>query len=106
MQQNQRGVHMSKGFKCKKCALCCRNLDKNDIYLDLHNGDGICIYLDRKRNLCTIYDTRPTLCNIDKSFEKYFSAGLTLVEYYNLNYKGCNKIWEIEKKKSQKQMKQ
>ncbi len=86
-------------FKCRKCGLCCRNLDRNDIYKNLHNGSGVCKYLDLKTNLCTIYVNRPILCNIDLSYKLYFSDKLSLEEYYNLNYEGCQNIWKIKKQK-------
>ncbi len=77
-------------FKCDKCGQCCRNLDKSDIYRELHNGDGICIYLDG--NLCSIYENRPLLCRIDESYEVYFKDKMSLNEYYEANYKICRKL--------------
>ncbi len=47
---------------CDKCGICCKNLKLSDVYINLHNGDGICRYLDLETNLCTIYENRPILC--------------------------------------------
>lgn len=77
-------------FECDKCGMCCRNLDKSDIYKELHNGDGICKYLDG--NLCSIYDDRPLLCRIDESYEVYFKDKMSLNEYYEANYKVCSEL--------------
>ncbi|MGV3073743.1 YkgJ family cysteine cluster protein [Clostridium baratii] len=87
-------------FKCSKCGLCCKNLDKSNIYRELHNGDGICKYLDLETNLCTIYNNRPDICKIDKAYELYFKNELSKEEYYKLNYYSCielqNKNKEIK----------
>ena len=77
-------------FKCDKCGMCCRNLDKSDIYRELHNGDGVCIYLDG--NLCSIYENRPLLCRVDESYEIYFKDRMSLNEYYEANYEICSKL--------------
>lgn len=96
---------MQAKYECIKCGLCCRNLEKNNIYEDLHSGDGVCKYLNTKTNLCTIYEKRPILCNVDLSYEKYFSKEYTLKEYYKLNYKGCRNLWEMRKKEKMKRKK-
>ncbi len=88
-----------KKFKCKKCGLCCKNLDVSEIYKELHNGDGICNYLDLNTNKCNIYDNRPELCNIEISYNLYFSETFSIQEYYDLNYKGCWNLWEKKKMK-------
>lgn len=40
-------------FKCNMCGECCRNPDKSPVYNELHDGDGVCRYLDG--NECSIY---------------------------------------------------
>lgn len=84
-------------FKCDKCGLCCMNVDKSKIYAELDRGDGICRYFDIKTKLCTIYDERPILCNIDKAYETFFKNSMSLEEYYKLNYESC-KILKNENK--------
>lgn len=79
-------------FKCSKCGKCCRNLDKNSIYEDLHDGDGVCRYLDVQTNLCTVYDNRPEKCNVDLAYEKYFSSTYSKEQYYKLNYESCRNL--------------
>lgn len=76
------------GFICNKCGQCCRNLNTK-IYEKLHNGDGICFYLDKEKNQCSIYENRPLMCNIEKAYEKYFFKFYSREEFYELNYKGC-----------------
>ena len=59
-------------FKCDKCGLCCQNLKKSYLYKDLDRGDGICKYYNTETKLCTIYSSRPLICNIEESYYKYF----------------------------------
>ncbi|MFW6029502.1 MAG: YkgJ family cysteine cluster protein [Halanaerobiales bacterium] len=82
---------MSK-FNCTMCGVCCTKLNRNELYKDLDRGDGICIFLNLDSKLCTIYDDRPLLCNIDKMYKEYFYKFYSQDEYYNLNKKGCNKL--------------
>lgn len=81
-------------FKCDKCGQCCRNLDKSSVYAELHNGDGICKYLDG--DLCSIYSTRPILCRVDESYELYFKNIMTRDKYEELNHEVCTILKKIE----------
>lgn len=76
-------------FICDKCGLCCMNVDKLPIYGELDRGDGICRYFDCKSKLCTIYENRPDICNVDKTYNQIFSKYMSRDEYYSLNYKAC-----------------
>lgn len=77
---------------CKKCGICFKGLKLSPLYFELDRGDGICKNFDSVNNLCNIYKGRPILCNIDKTFKKYFSKNMTKDEYYKLNYQYCNKL--------------
>lgn len=78
-------------FKCIKCGLCCQNLNKSQLYDDLNDGTGTCIYYDKVTHLCSIYNNRPEKCNVDKCY-KYFSDKYTYEEYLELNYKSCEML--------------
>ena len=65
------------------------NLKRNPLYKNLDRGDGVCRYFDEKTHLCTIYDKRPVICNIDKMYEIYYSSQMSRDEYYRLNQKCC-----------------
>ena len=69
-------------FKCDKCGQCCRNLYKSPIYEALHNGDGICKYLNG--NICSIYETRPLVCRVDESYDVFFKEQMSYEEYIGL----------------------
>lgn len=79
-------------FNCDCCGLCCLKITK--ILPVLDRGDGICKYLDIDEHLCTIYDTRPTICNIDKFYDKHLSNKMSREEWHNINYEACDKLKE------------
>jgi hypothetical protein len=81
-------------FKCDCCGLCCRNIGGNPFAENLDAGDGICKFLDREKNLCTIYDNRPDFCNVEKGYKKYFAELYNEEEYLQLNYEYCAKLKE------------
>ncbi|MGL4849575.1 MAG: YkgJ family cysteine cluster protein [Clostridium sp.] len=83
-------------FKCDKCGLCCRNLD-NENFKELHDGDGICRHLDKRNNMCKIYESRPTICNVEKGFEVLFKDKINKDKYYELNYKVCEMLKKGER---------
>ncbi len=79
-------------FICDKCGLCCTQLNKSSIYVELDRGDGICKFFDEETRLCTIYQARPLMCNIDQAYERYFKDELSKEEYYRLNYEVCRQL--------------
>lgn len=83
-------------FKCDKCGICCRNLDKSEIYKKLDRGDGVCIYLDK--NICSIYEYRPLICRVDDCYDLYFSKEISREKYYIINEEACKKMKKESKK--------
>lgn len=79
-------------FKCDQCGLCCQNLAGIDLYQDLNDGTGTCLYFDRKTKLCTIYNQRPLKCRVDDAYDAYFKDKMTKQEYYQMNYGACKKL--------------
>lgn len=75
-------------FKCDRCGLCCQNLGKSPLYADLDDGTGVCRFLDRKSNLCKIYENRPVKCNVEKSYA-FFADAMSYDEYLKLNHEAC-----------------
>lgn len=93
-----------KPFDCNKCGNCCKLLKKliehkNDVDLlpevrkminefpYKYNQSGECEKL--VNNQCSVYESRPDVCNVDKSWERAFKNIMTLQEYYNINKKVC-----------------
>ncbi len=82
-------------FKCDQCGVCCRHLDRSEIYKDLDRGDGTCIHLNG--NLCDIYEDRPLICRVDESYHVYFEYQMSEEEYYKKNYEACASLKRREK---------
>ena len=78
-------------FLCDKCGICCKSLNHSSLYSDLDRGDGTCVYLTID-NLCSIYECRPTKCNIDKMYELFFKNSLSKHDFYAINYLACEKL--------------
>ncbi len=66
-------------FKCEKCGLCCKKVN--------------CMYLTEE-NLCSIYEKRPLVCNVDKGYEAFFSKVMSKEEFNKLNRKICITLQE------------
>ena len=81
-------------FHCDKCGLCCMSVGQNPIYRHLDRGDGICLYLDTETRLCTIYASRPLLCNVDAAYEQLYRDSMSREEFYQLNYDACRQLKE------------
>lgn len=81
-------------FSCDKCGLCCMHIDESTIDEELNRGDGVCKYFDDTTHLCTIYDSRPIYCNVDKFYDDFLSEKYTRQEFYDVNYESCKKLKE------------
>lgn len=77
-------------FYCSRCGLCCKHIDKIPQLSEYHDGDGICRYL--VDNKCSIYESRPDICNVDYVYKTFFSEIYSLQEFYELNYYVCNEL--------------
>ena len=84
-------------FRCTKCGLCCRNIDKIPELADFHKGDGICIHLSDE-NLCDIYSVRPDICNVEKMYESVYKTSMSREEYEKRNMAGCRALQEEKSK--------
>lgn len=78
-------------FECNKCGLCCRSLNRSELYKDLDDGTGTCRYFDKDTNLCKIYYNRPEKCNVEAMY-KYFRNVMSYEEYINANMESCNQL--------------
>lgn len=76
-------------FHCSKCGACCSHLSAfNHIYDELDRGDGVCKFFDDKERLCTIYETRPSLCRVVESY-KLFADNITQDTYIKQTKEAC-----------------
>ena len=77
-------------FSCDRCGICCKFLTNNKEAraAGLDRGDGVCKHLTAD-NLCDIYDSRPLMCRVDESWEKFHSHEMTREEYHRLQKSAC-----------------
>lgn len=59
--------------------------------------DGVCIYLDKNTNLCTIYDNRPLICRVDDIYDAGYYNNLSRSEYYKMNHECCEELKKLLK---------
>jgi Fe-S-cluster containining protein len=68
-------------------------------------GNGECRYL--KNNLCTIYDERPLICNIEEMYTSYFKTIIGKNDFYLENLKACLELTKrFKDQKNQKKLEQ
>ena len=77
-------------FNCNKCGECCRHINNIPQLISFDIGNGVCRYL--KDNICSIYDIRPEICQVDEMYNKYFSEQLSKEEFYVMNEKACKNL--------------
>ena len=73
-------------FKCDKCGICCKMLTGIPQLAAFDRGDGVCIHL--KNNLCSIYESRPDICNVEKMYV-FFKEQMSEEEYLQLMSDSC-----------------
>ena len=83
---------MSEPFPCTGCGACCRSVRKSELTSALDQGDGTCMYLDDETNSCTIYESRPDICNIQRSYEKAYKSSISWLDFVALNKMACNEL--------------
>ena len=90
---------MENTFKCNKCGACCSHLEVfGDLYKDLDNGKGICIFYDYKKHLCLCYKSRPLKCRIIDSYNAFFKDKYSFEEFLKLTYQGCKILQSLPHK--------
>lgn len=97
-------------FPCSKCGKCCANIGKSILYAKLlvENGDenpvvkemadfpyktdefGACEKLVDNR--CSVYTTRPDICNVHTIWSKHIRGRMTAHKFYELNKQACEKL--------------
>ena len=84
-------------FPCTKCGCCCHRIDKvfeaigsNDLVFPYKwDATGKCEKLID--NMCSIYETRPLICNI-KAMQKLLH--INRHDFYKINAEACNKMMD------------
>lgn len=55
------------------------------------NDDGSCKFLGED-NLCTIYEERPTICNVAKVYDEFFKDKVPEEIFYEKTAEACKKL--------------
>ena len=91
-------------FPCIQCGECCRHAGDVPQLATKVDAGGVCIYLDKATNRCTIYETRPKVCNVSYMYQHYFKNQMTESEFIQKNLEVCchlnkaaGKIDQVEK---------
>ena len=85
-------------FHCDKCGLCCRLLKDVPQLAAFDRGDGVCKFLHG--TLCSIYENRPDICNVDKMYPAFASI-MSRDEYDEVMEASCARIKEMFKCETQ-----
>ncbi|WP_336175145.1 YkgJ family cysteine cluster protein [Acinetobacter ursingii] len=83
-------------FPCYQCGACCRHVNLSELTSYLDRGDGICRHHNQETHLCTIYDTRPEICRVDKLYEQHFKNQISWQEFVEVNLIVCEQLNEME----------
>lgn len=80
---------MTGSFNCWNCGACCKLVpeDMLKLYGLPVSENGGCGNLDNNR--CKIYDTRPDICDVKKTWEKFHKDSFSFDEYCELSYEVC-----------------
>lgn len=76
-------------FPCYQCGACCCNVNRSKETLFLDNGNGVCRYYDHQTKLCTIYETRPDICRVDKQYQLNYKNKYSWAEFIEINTIAC-----------------
>lgn len=80
-----------KQFNCWKCGACCKFCDKVEELKHFDRGDGVCVNL-LPDNSCSIYETRPEICNTNRMYEKLYKPVITWDQYLTYSEKVCKML--------------
>lgn len=84
-----------KMFLCDGCGLCCQHIGEIKELKEFHNGDGVCIHLNKENHQCTIYETRPDVCRVEKMYDLiYHKEFQSKQQFYNANMNICKTLKE------------
>jgi len=87
-------------FNCTECGACCRLVPSELLakYGLPEKETGGCGHL--VDNKCVIYETRPDICDVRKTWEKKHSSLYTWDKYKELTEEMCLKLQGVESGKS------
>ncbi|WP_315275718.1 YkgJ family cysteine cluster protein [Selenomonas sputigena] len=84
-------------FHCTQCGECCKQVGMTIWGKNMALPNGICKWLDDSTNLCTIYQHRPLMCNVDAFYEENYAMVMSREEFYALNRAECLKLQSMHR---------
>lgn len=98
-------------YPCTGCGICCTKAGKavdqarklagtgvtDKLVMEVANfpynydETGRCENL-QKDNSCAVYEDRPDICKVEKSWEKHYSKKVSIEAYFLTSIKTCNKM--------------
>lgn len=83
---------LSPAFPCNQCGACCRLVSLAPETQFLDRGDGACRHYDDQTRLCTIYDTRPLVCQVDKQYRLNYQQQYSWQAFIEVNRIACQQL--------------
>ena len=83
---------MTLKFPCNGCGACCKSIRLSPQTIWLDRGDGTCLHFDETQNSCTIYESRPEVCNVQLMYEKYYKNKLDWPNFVKMNTMACDAL--------------
>lgn len=77
-------------FPCFRCGACCLDVSGVEEISSWATRDGACRYYDAEKHECTIYDRRPTVCNVWKTYrQSYEKQNVSWDDFVYTNMLNC-----------------
>ena len=86
-------------YPCKQCGCCCKNIPDIEGLEVFDRGDGVCKFLENKS--CTIYESRPELCQGGYVYQNFYSDKMTVEDFHSESKKWCDSIRLVESRKQE-----
>ncbi|WP_406569451.1 YkgJ family cysteine cluster protein [Aeromonas media] len=79
-------------FPCTQCGLCCQHVNRSEYTINLDRGDGVCLHYNDAEKLCSIYDSRPDICRVDKQYRINYSKYYSWQDFIAANISICQEL--------------
>lgn len=79
-------------FPCNGCGKCCRQVSNSAETAWLDRGDSVCMHFNEHTNLCSIYENRPLVCQVEAYYDKYLSEKFAWEQFIEINLRICKKL--------------
>lgn len=88
---------MNEVFPCSSCGACCKSIQLSPLTAWLDRGDGVCKHFDDTENVCSIYESRPEICNVRVMYDKHYKNCCDWTEFVFINQQVCEELLKLSK---------